>query len=133
MLTATDIGPSGVKEIHYAVNGGSEQVAAGRTATVTVPLSGGAAGVRYWAIDMAGNVEANTQPGWLTPARGASMSVPVDESVYGDPTDSASSYRWDSASQQYVYNWKAGAAGYYWRIGVLLDDGQTYYATIGLR
>ena len=30
VLSATDVGPSGVKEIHYTVNGGTEQVAAGR-------------------------------------------------------------------------------------------------------
>ena len=35
--------------------------------------------------------------------------------------------------QQYIYNWKTGTGGNYWRIGVKLDDGQTYYVNIGLR
>ena len=36
--------------------------------------------------------------------------------------------------QQYIYNWKTRApGGNYWRIGVKLDDGQTYYVNIGLR
>ena len=58
VLTATDVGPSGVKEIHYTVNGGTEQVAAGASTSVSVPLSGtGAATVKYYAVDKAGNVE----------------------------------------------------------------------------
>ncbi len=59
------------------------------------------------------------------------MSMPVDESVYGDLADSGSTYRGDS--QQYIYNWKTGTGGNYWRVGVTLDDGQTYYVNIGLR
>ena len=52
MLTATDVGPSGVKEIHYTVNGGTEQVAAGASKSVSVPLAGtGAATVKYYAVD----------------------------------------------------------------------------------
>ena len=41
VLTSTDqAGLSGVKEIRYSVNGGAEQVAAGATKTVSVPLDG---------------------------------------------------------------------------------------------
>lgn len=60
VLSATDqAGLSGVKEIHYVVDGGAEQVAAGASKTVSVPLSGSGAGsVTYWAVDRAGNVEA---------------------------------------------------------------------------
>ena len=76
-------------------------------------------------------VLANTAPVWPTPAKGSSMSMPVDESVYGDLADSGSTYRGDS--QQYIYNWKTGTGGNYWRVGVTLDDGQTYYVNIGLR
>lgn len=59
VLTATDqVGLSGVKEIRYRVDGGAEQVAAGATTTVKVPLSGSGAGtVSYWAVDVAGNAE----------------------------------------------------------------------------
>ena len=57
VLTATDV-LSGVKEIHYRVDGGAEQVAAGTSKTVAVPLDGSGAGtVTYWAVDNAGNVE----------------------------------------------------------------------------
>jgi hypothetical protein len=58
VLTATDVGPSGVKEIHYTVNGGAEQVAAGASTTLNIPTSGtGSATFSYFAVDNAGNVE----------------------------------------------------------------------------
>jgi hypothetical protein len=59
VLTATDQASlSGVKEVHYKVDGGAEQVAAGATKTVTVSLDGsGKATVTYWSVDKAGNVE----------------------------------------------------------------------------
>ncbi|HVK20953.1 MAG TPA: PxKF domain-containing protein, partial [Actinokineospora sp.] len=57
VLTAADA-LSGVKEIHYRVDGGAEQVAAGASKTVSVPLDGSGAGtVAYWAVDNAGNAE----------------------------------------------------------------------------
>ncbi|OLE24309.1 MAG: hypothetical protein AUG44_19605 [Actinobacteria bacterium 13_1_20CM_3_71_11] len=76
-------------------------------------------------------VQANTMPGWPTPAKGSSMSMPVDESAYTDLGDTGTTYRWDGS--QYIYNWKTGTGGNYWRVGVTLDDGQTYYVNIGLR
>lgn len=58
VLNATDVGPSGVMEIHYTVNGGTEQVAPGASKSVSVPLNGtGAATLKYYAVDVAGNVE----------------------------------------------------------------------------
>ena len=60
VLSATDqTGLSGVKEIRYSVNGGAEQVAAGASKTVSVPLDGsGNATVSYYAVDKADNKEA---------------------------------------------------------------------------
>ena len=78
-------------------------------------------------------VQATTAPAWLTPVRGTHMCRPVDEDVYTASTDSGSTYRWDSNAQHYIYNWKSTGAGYYWRIGTRLDDGQTYFVNIGLR
>jgi len=78
-------------------------------------------------------VQANTAPVWLTPVRGSSMSLPVDETAYTASGDSGSTYRYDSTATQYIYNWKTGTSGYYYRIGVTLDDGQSYYVNIGLR
>jgi hypothetical protein len=76
-------------------------------------------------------VQANVAPVWLTPAKGASMSLPVDESLYAATADSGSTYRVEGS--QYGYNWKTPSGGHYYRIGVTLDDGQTYYVNIGLR
>ncbi|MCU1525476.1 MAG: hypothetical protein JWO18_2370, partial [Microbacteriaceae bacterium] len=76
-------------------------------------------------------VQTNAAPVWLTPAKGASMSLPVDESLYSATADSGSTYRYDTS--QYLYNWKSTTSGNYYRIGVSLDDGQTYYVNIGLR
>jgi hypothetical protein len=78
-------------------------------------------------------VQAATAPVWLTPVKGSSMSMPVDESVYTASADSGTTYRYDATAQQYTYNWKTGTGGNYHRIGVKLDDGQTYYVNIGLR
>jgi len=76
-------------------------------------------------------VQANTAPAWLTPLKGGAMTMQVDESVYTASTDSGSDYRSDGS--QYIYNWKTGTGGYFYRIGVTLDDGQNYYVSIGLR
>jgi hypothetical protein len=59
VITATDqAGLSGVKEIHYIVNGGSERTSSGATVEVIVPLNGSGIGnVKYWAVDRADNVE----------------------------------------------------------------------------
>ncbi|MDX6240140.1 MAG: hypothetical protein QOG10_4960, partial [Kribbellaceae bacterium] len=63
-------------------------------------------------------VQANAAPVWLIPAKNAAMSMPVDESLYSAAADSGSTYRSDG--QQYIYNWKTGSGGYYYRIGVTL-------------
>lgn len=79
-------------------------------------------------------VQASAAPVWLAPAKGGATSALVDEAAYSAPADSGSSYRWDSMAQQHIYNWKTDSkAGNYWRIGVRLDDAQTYYVNIGLR
>jgi hypothetical protein len=92
--------------------------------------------VKFQVKDANGTVvQANALPQWLTPAKGSATSAPVDETLYSDPATSGTTYRWDSPAQQYIYNWstKSFATGYYYRIGVTLDDGQTYSVSIGLR
>ncbi len=80
-------------------------------------------------------VQAGSPPQWLTPQRGSPTSAPIDEGVYSDPATSGAMFRWDSASEQYIYNWstKGATVGYYYRISVILDDGQTYTVDVGLR
>ena len=80
-------------------------------------------------------VQANALPQWLAPSKGSSTSAAVDESVYSEPAPSGSTYTWDATGQQYQFNWgtKGFASGYYWRVGVMFDDGNTYYVNLGLR
>ncbi|MGZ4437094.1 MAG: OmpL47-type beta-barrel domain-containing protein [Nocardioidaceae bacterium] len=80
-------------------------------------------------------VQSLSAPVWLAPVKGSSMSAAVDESLYSDSADSGTTYRFDTTAQQYVYNWKTDSksSGYYWRIGVKLDDGCVYYVNIGLK
>jgi hypothetical protein len=80
-------------------------------------------------------VQAKELPVWLTPQKGSTMSASVDESVYSDPGTSGNVFKWDSTSQQYVYNWstKGLSSGYWYKIYVKLDDGNTYSVTIGLK
>ncbi len=60
-LTATDNdGGSGVKEIHYSVDGAAEIIVPGNSALVVITGDGTHA-VNYYAIDNAGNVEASPQ------------------------------------------------------------------------
>ncbi|GAB7190280.1 hypothetical protein NUM3379_09860 [Kineococcus sp. NUM-3379] len=80
-------------------------------------------------------VQAAAAPQWLIPARSTGTMAAVDEPVYSDAPTTGSTYRYDATAGQYVYNWstKGSATGFYHRIGVRLDDGQTYYVNIGLR
>jgi Tol biopolymer transport system component len=72
-------------------------------------------------------------PRWVTPQRGGVTTEPVDESAYNDPATTGSLY--EARGDSWQYNWPAprDAGGYYWRIGVALDDGTTRYVTVGLR
>jgi uncharacterized delta-60 repeat protein len=78
-------------------------------------------------------VQAASPPVWITPQKGGPTSAAVDETVYADPATVGTAYKWTGS--HYLYDWstKGFATGYYWRIGVRLDDGRTYYVSIGLR
>jgi hypothetical protein len=108
-----------------------------QTSLTTSTFKGGSTvPVKFQLKDCNGNVvQASSLPAWLTPAKGSVTTAPVDETTYSDPATNGTTYRWDATSQQYIYNWstKGSTAGYYYRIGVTLDDGQTYYVFIGLR
>jgi hypothetical protein len=106
----------------------------GSPCTVSIFKGGSTVPVKFQLKDANGNiVQSVSLPIWITPQKGSATSSPVDESLYSDPATSGNNYRLDGS--QYTYNWstKGFAAGFYWRIGVTLDDGQTYYVTIGLR
>ncbi len=78
-------------------------------------------------------VQAGSAPKWLNPVKGSATTAAVNEAAYTAAETVGGSYTWDGT--QYQYNWKTDKtqAGSYWRVGVTLDDGQTYYVNIGLR
>jgi hypothetical protein len=78
-------------------------------------------------------VQTINPPLWTTPVKGGPTTAPIDESEYSDPATSGVAYRLTGG--HYEYNWKTKgfATGFYWRIGVTLDDGQTYFVYIGLK
>jgi hypothetical protein len=103
-------------------------------ASTSVFKAGSTVPVKFQLKNAAGTaVQASSAPVWMTPVKGSAMSVPVDEAVFTVAADSGLTYRYDATAAQYIYNWKTGVGGNYWRIGVTLDDGQTYYTNIGLR
>lgn len=102
--------------------------------STSVFKAGSTVPVKFQLKNSAGvSVASTVAPTWLTPVKGSAMTAAVDESVYAASPDSGSAFRYDAASAQYIYNWKTGTGGNYWRVGVRLDDGQTYFVNIGLR
>jgi hypothetical protein len=90
--------------------------------------------VKFVLKDANGNVvQAASPPQWLTPAKGSATTQPVDESLYSEPATTGTTYQWTGT--HYQYNWASpkNGTGYFWRIGVKLDDGQIYYVNISLR
>jgi hypothetical protein len=78
-------------------------------------------------------IQAGSAPKWLNPVKGGATTAAVNESSYTAPETVGGTYTWDGT--QYQFNWKTDKtqAGSYWRVGVTLDDGQTYFVNIGLR
>jgi hypothetical protein len=78
-------------------------------------------------------ITAATAPKWLTPVKGGATSAAVNATAYVESVTTGGTYALNGT--QYQYNWKTekSQAGYYWRVGVALDDGKTYYVTIALR
>jgi hypothetical protein len=104
--------------------------------TLSIFKAGQTVPVKFQLKNSAGRiVQANSAPVWQTPAKGNLMTSSVNDDSFTTTGDSGSNFRWDSAAQQYIYNWNTSStpAGYYWKIGVKLDDGQSYYTDIGLR
>jgi large repetitive protein len=74
-----------------------------------------------------------TAPRWLLPLQeGPASAAPPMPPALG--ADSGTTYRWDAAGLQWIYNWPTPtSAGLWWGIGVALDDGSVYGVNAGLR
>jgi hypothetical protein len=102
---------------------------------VSIFKGGSTVPVKFQVKKADGTVVQAVSTQWLTPTKGSATTAAVDESVYSDSATSGTAYKWDATDQQYIYNWstKGSSSGFYYRIGVKLDDGQVYYVNIGLR
>ena len=104
--------------------------------TTSVFKAGSTVPVKFRLVDASGKaIQTNTTPQWITPAKGSATTAAVDESVYTDPATSGSNFTWNATEQLYQFNWASpkNGNGYFWRIGVKLDDGTTQAVNIGLR
>jgi hypothetical protein len=91
---------------------------------------------KFQLKDANGNVvQASGVPTWVGSVKGSPTFSSIDEALYTVAGTPGGTYKWDATAQQYIYNWstKGIASGFFYRIGVQLDDGQTYYVAIGLK
>jgi hypothetical protein len=105
-------------------------------ATPSVFKGGSTVPVKFKLKDVNGNVvQAPALPLWLAPVKLSPLNAPVDESVYTTSPTSGNTFRYDSTSGQYIYNWstKGLVAGYWYRISAQLDDGTIKSVIVGLR
>jgi hypothetical protein len=108
----------------------------GSPCPVSIFRGGSTIPVSFQLKDANGNtVQAASLPLWLTPLKGDPLTGPISEGSYSGSASTGLNYTWVASSQKYNYNWstRGFATGFYWRIGVRLDDGQTYYVIIGLK
>lgn len=106
------------------------------TQSLSVFKGGSTVPVKFQLKNASGTlVQSASSPIWLTPQKLSPMSALIDESMYSDPTTSGLTFRWDSVSQQYVYNWstKGLITGYWYRIYVKLEDGTMQSVVVGIR
>lgn len=80
-------------------------------------------------------VQTDELPIWLTPEKISPLSTPVSEPVTSLSATTGNTFKWDSLSQQYIYNWstKGLQSGWWYKISVKLDNGEVYSVTVGLR
>jgi hypothetical protein len=116
------------------INDTAHATTCGNPCPYSVFKAGSTVPVKFQLKDAAGNVvQAATLPAWAVPAKGGVASAAVDEAVYADLPTSGGSFRWDGS--QYIYNWstKGLQAGYYYRVGWTLPDGESGSVVIALR
>jgi hypothetical protein len=90
--------------------------------------------VKFELTDAAGNVlPCDGTATWMGAVKGGPITAGVDELTFTDPATPGGTYTCSNGRYQFNWSTKGLAAGYYYRIGVKLADGQTYFVYIGLR
>ncbi len=116
------------------INDTDHPLVCGSPCLASIFKSGSTVPAKFQLKDALGKVVHSVRaPIWITPLKGNATSSAINELVFSGAPTSGTTYR--LSGNQYIYNWgtKGFAAGFYWRIGVTLDDGQTYYVIVGLR
>ncbi len=130
---------AGTLKVLYRFNGFTQPIndtVYNPTQSMSVFKGGSTVPVKFQLKNASGTaVQSSASPIWLTPQKLSTMSAPIDESAYSDPASSGSTFKWDSTSQQYIYNWstKGLAAGYWYRLSAKLEDGILYAVMVGVR
>ncbi|OGZ07906.1 MAG: hypothetical protein A3C13_04525 [Candidatus Lloydbacteria bacterium RIFCSPHIGHO2_02_FULL_50_11] len=104
--------------------------------TSSVFKGGSTIPVRFQLKDAGGNlVQASAVPLWLPPEQVSPMNASTNEVASINTSTNGTTYRWDTADQQYIYDWstKGLLAGYWYRISAKLDDGATYSVVVWVR
>jgi hypothetical protein len=80
-------------------------------------------------------IKANSAPTFVTAVKLGKINGGINEKTYNDTATAGNKFVWDADAKDYTFNWKPSTsmAGYYWRIGVLLDDGTTHTVVVGLK
>ena len=102
---------------------------------VSVFKGGSTVPAKFQVKNAAGQAVQVGSATWTTPSAGAATAATISEDAYAVAATPGGLYKFDAASQQYHYNWstKGLKTGLFYRIGVTLDDGQTYSVSIALR
>ena len=106
------------------------------TADVSMFKAGSTVPVRFSLRSADGTtVRPNAAPAWVAPTRGPVIGAPDAAFTFPPRGQSATSQVYQEADGVWTYNWQSPATGkgYFWRIGVKLDDGTTRSVIVGLQ
>jgi hypothetical protein len=106
----------------------------GVTPNTSIFKAGSTVPVKFSLYDVNGKVLACQGPAqWMGAAKGGQISGGVNESLYSEPATTSEAYSCSNGLYQFNWSTKGLAAGYYYRIGVKLDDGTYVFVYIGLK
>ena len=78
-------------------------------------------------------IEPGSRPKWLTPVRGTLTHQGLKFNAVSRGKGRGDEFFWDGSAWHYNWKTRKDQGGYYWRVGVELDDGERHEAWILLR